>query len=405
MRNVNSIICLALGCLVLFGANSTTAQDWPQWRGPNRDNKVLGFTAPKTWPKELTKKWKVTVGLGESSPVLVGDKVFIFARQGEEEVTMCLEAATGKEVWKDKYAAQKTNGGASKHPGTRSTPAVAEGKVCTLGVGGVISCFDAATGKVVWRKDTKAWTQFFTSSSPIIVDGKCIAYLGGSGSGEFVALDLATGEARWKWTGEGPPHGSPVLTTIDGTPQLVTLTEKTSLVGIALADGKLLWKAPFASQYNSATPIIDGQTVVCSGPKGSTVAFKIEKQEGAFTAKQVWKQAQASHQFSTPVLKDGLLFGLTNTKSFFCMDAKTGELLWTDRTQRGECGTVLDAGSVLLGLTSDSELVVFEPNKTAFTQLAASKLATTPIWCLPIIAGNRVFVKDRDSLTLWTIGD
>src|SRR5947208_8226006 len=100
------------------------AADWPQWRGPNRDNKLAGFTAPATWPKELTKKWKVSVGLGDSSPALVGDKVYVFTRQGGDEVTLCLDAATGSEVWKDSYkAAAVTNRAASGHPGPRSSPA------------------------------------------------------------------------------------------------------------------------------------------------------------------------------------------------------------------------------------------------------------------------------------------
>src|SRR6267142_4801419 len=121
-----------LAYAVLLGANCVWAQDWPQWRGPNRDNHVTGFTEPATWPKELTKKWKVTVGVGESSPVLVGDKIYVFSRQGGDEVTLCLDAADGKEVWKDKYPATAIKGPASAYPGPRSTPAVGEGKVCTL---------------------------------------------------------------------------------------------------------------------------------------------------------------------------------------------------------------------------------------------------------------------------------
>ena len=137
-------------CVLLLGANGVRAQDWPQWRGANRDNKLIGFTAPKEWPKELTKKWKVTVGVGEASPLLVGDKIYVFSRQGGDEVTLCLDAATGKEIWKDKYAAAAVKGAASGYPGPRGTPAVGEGKICTLGVAGVVSCLDAATGIPVW---------------------------------------------------------------------------------------------------------------------------------------------------------------------------------------------------------------------------------------------------------------
>src|SRR5262249_6745799 len=100
MRSAKLMAGALLGCAMLFSSAGVDAQDWPQWRGPNRDNKVAGFTAPATWPKELTQKWKVTVGEGLAAPALVGDKVYVFAKQGGNEVTLCLEAATGKELWK-----------------------------------------------------------------------------------------------------------------------------------------------------------------------------------------------------------------------------------------------------------------------------------------------------------------
>src|SRR6266403_2394603 len=86
----------------LLALTTVLAQDWPQWRGPNRDAKVTGFTAPKTWPKELTQKWNVTVGQGDASPALVGDKIYIFARQDTDEIALCLDARTGKELWQEK---------------------------------------------------------------------------------------------------------------------------------------------------------------------------------------------------------------------------------------------------------------------------------------------------------------
>jgi hypothetical protein len=137
--------------------------------------------------------------------------------------------------------------------------------------------------------------------------------------------------------------------------------------------------------------------VICSGR-----AFKIEKQGDSFAARELWK-SESPAPFNTPVLKDGLLFGLSGRRNFFCMNAQTGEVLWTDSTARGECGAVLDAGAVLLALTSDSELVAFQPSNKAYAELARIKVADTPTWAYPIIAENRVFVKDRDSVTLWTL--
>jgi outer membrane protein assembly factor BamB len=414
MKTTNGMIGV-LGVALLLGGQEAKAQDWPQWRGPNRDNKATGFSEPKTWPKELSKKWKVPVGQGDSSPVLVGDRIFVFGRDGKEEVVACLDAASGREVWKKGYVADPATAPAGGiHAGPRSTPAVADGKICTLGVRGMLRCLDTASGKLLWDKDTKKSPQFFTSSSPLIVDGLCIVCLGDNMDGEIVAFDLANGSEKWKWHGGAAPYGSPVLLTAEGTRQIVTLmggagkgkATKGTLVSVGL-DGKLLWQTPLGSGYSDTmpTPIVDGATVIYSAPQAGTMAFKVEKKEGAFTATSLWSKTTAAHKYNTPVLLDGVLYGFTakgKLGTLFSMDAKTGETLWKDTTARGECGNVIAAGSVLVALSSDKSLVAFRPDKKAYTELASYKVADIEPWAAPILAGNRVYVKDQDSLTLWT---
>src|SRR5580700_6670575 len=138
MKTANWATGALVGCVLLFSVNAVGAQDWPQWRGPNRDNKVAGFTAPKEWPKELKKGWTTKVGLGDACPVLVGDKIYVFTREGGDEVIRCLDAEKGTEVWKDKYATKPVTGLGSGHGGPRGSPAVADGKVCTFGAAGII---------------------------------------------------------------------------------------------------------------------------------------------------------------------------------------------------------------------------------------------------------------------------
>ena len=395
--------------LLLASASSANAQDWPQWRGAQRDGKVTGFTAPQAWPKELAQKWKVNVGSGDATPALVGGKLYVFARQGDEEVTLCLNAEDGKEVWKDKVAAQTVTGPAGRHPGPRSSPAVADGKVVTLGVDGLLSCLDAATGKVLWRKEEyrKTVPRFFTSSSPLVVDGMVVAQLGGQGKGAIVALDLASGASKWTWAEEAPEYASPVILMAEGVKQVVALTEK-NLVGIGAADGKLLWRVPFVPQgraYNAATPALDGSTVIFAGSGRGTRAVKIEKQGDGFAAKELWSNAEVAPQFNSPVLKDGLLFGFSDRNTLFCIDARTGKTAWTDATPHGRQGfaALLDAGPVLLALPSTSELIVFKPDDKGCAPLARIKVAETPTYAHPVVAGNRIFMKDQESLAMWSL--
>jgi outer membrane protein assembly factor BamB len=407
MRNAGWARGILALCVILIGTGQVLSQDWPQWRGPNRDGKAVGFTAPETWPQQLTQKWKVTVGAGDSTPALVGDRLYVFARQGGDEITLCLDAATGKEIWHEKYAAQEVTGAPSRHPGPRSSPAVAEGKIITLGVGGVLSCLDADSGELVWRKDDfpGQWPQFFTALSPIIVDGMAIADLGGRGSGAIVAYDLLSGETKWKWTGEGPAYSSPVLMTIDGTKLIVAMTEA-NMVAVGAADGKLVWKAPFVGArmaYNAATPIVEGQTVIYTGQGRGAKAVSLQKEGDGLAAKELWSNPTLAPQFNTPVLKGGLLFGLSDRGNFYCINAKTGETAWTDSARHGNFGAIVDAGSVLLALPADSQLIVLQPTAKAYTQVASIKVADKATYAHPVVAGNRLFVRDEDSVTLWTI--
>jgi outer membrane protein assembly factor BamB len=451
MRNAMPTTSVMAVWVVMLGMTCVSGQDWPQWRGPNRDAKAADFNAPKTWPKELTQKWKVPVGGGDATPALVGDKLYVFTREGGDEVIRCLDAATGKEVWQDKYEAQPATGPAGgMHAGPRSSPAVADGKVVTLGVRGTVSCLDAASGKKLWRKeDFKGyWPMFFTASSPIVVDGLCIVQLGGKENGRgkdnggVVAYDLAGGDEKWKWTGGGPGYASPVLMKVDGTNLIVAETDH-EIVALTATDGKPVWKASFTAQgmgaYNASTPVVDGQILIYGGGSGrGEKAVKIEKEGDGFVAKELWSNKENSPQFNSPVVKNGLLVGLTQSNQFYAIDTQNGQTAWTaaggqpgggrqappverggkgapgggkgGRGMRGGrggggggYGSIVDAGSVLLALTPGSELMVFEPSDKGFKQVAKYKVASTPTYAYPVVSGNRVFIKDQDSVTLWTI--
>jgi outer membrane protein assembly factor BamB len=405
MKNTNPLLFAMTVILVLIMTKVALSQEWPQWRGINRDGKVIGFETPKTWPAELTPKWKITVGLGDASPVLAGGKLYTFTREGEGEVIRCLDAATGEEFWQYKYPALAITGPASsQHPGPRSTPVVGDGKIVTLGVGGNITCLDAVKGSLLWCNEDfiKDLPPFFTGLSPLIFRGMCFVHMGGKEKGEIIAFDLNTGKQKWQTTADGPSYASLQLITVKGKKQIVDLTSK-NLVGIDPENGKLLWQIPVPTEnrfYNAATPVIDGQTVIFTGQGQGTRAVRIQKKGDKFLIQELWRNKELGTKWNTPVLKNGFLYGLSDGRKLFCMNATTGLTTWIDSKLHNDFGTIVDAGTVIIALPQTSNLVVFKPDEKGFNEVAFIKVAETPTYSYPVLSGNRLYIKDKESLSM-----
>ncbi|MFC1766152.1 PQQ-binding-like beta-propeller repeat protein [Planctomycetota bacterium] len=410
MTKTNQKPIIATVCLFfLICVSGAAAQDWPQWLGPNRDCTVAGFAAPQTWPTALTQQWKTSVGQGCSSPALVGDKLYVFARVDENEVLQCLNANTGASLWQESYAVPAISGPAARQfSGPRSSPAVAEGKIVTFGITGILSCYAESDHKLLWRKDEfpGKWPRFYTSASPLIVDGRCIAYVGGPDNGALVAYDLTSGQRQWTWDQDGPAYGSPLMATIDGVKTIVTLTNK-KVVAVNATNGALLWEIPYEAgrrAYNAATPVVNGQTMIYAGQGRGTSAVKFSKDGDKFKAEELWTNPDNTVQYNTPVLKNNLIFCLSGGDDLACIHAQDGKTAWTNPTggERGY-GSIVDAGPVLIALNSKSQLTIFEPSAEAYKELASYKVSESPIHSFPVVSGKRFFVKDADSVILWTL--
>jgi len=378
--------------------------DWPQWRGPGRDAKAAGFVAPKTWPAELTQKWKVTVGRGDATPAWVGDRIYVFVNDAGGDITLCLDAQDGHELWRDRYDAPAATEPMGQHPGPRSSPAVADGKIVLYGARGTLSCLDLAPHKLLWRKNDfpGAWPRFFTSASPLIADQRVIAQLGGERQGGVVAYDLTSGAQKWKWAADGTAYASPALLTVGGTHMVAAMTAQ-KIVGLDLADGKLLWELPFAAQehaYNAATPIVDGSTLIYTGAGRGTRAVKIEKTDSGYAAKELWSNPASSVQFNTPVIKDGRLYGITQKGELFCLALQDGHTLWTAPLGGRGFGSIVDAGPVLFALTPQGELIAFASSATEFKKLASYKVGADT-YAYPVLTADGLCIKDKDALTRW----
>ncbi|HEV3469461.1 MAG TPA: PQQ-binding-like beta-propeller repeat protein [Pyrinomonadaceae bacterium] len=383
--------------------------EWPQWRGPNRDGVVAGASAPVTWPKELKEQWRVTVGVGHSSPVVSEGRVYQFARQGEEEVLIALDAATGKELWKAAGlpAPYEMNPAARGHgKGPKSTPVVADGRVFTLGITGVLSAHDAKTGRLVWRKDfSKQYPVtsplYGTAMSPLVEGGLLVAHVGGHDRGALTAFDPATGAVRWSYDADGPAYSSPIVFTAGGERQIVTFTQK-EFVSVSAATGKLLWKLPAKTMYdtNCNTAVAYKDTIIFSPEGKGIVAVRPVRQGGAWAAQEVWANAENELYMSSPVLHGNILFGLSARKKgqFFALDAATGKTLWQGEGRAGENAALLNLGGTLLALTNDAVLLVLPADAKAFAPAARYTVAASPTWAHPVFLGDRILVKDETTL-------
>jgi outer membrane protein assembly factor BamB len=402
--------------ILVAGFTATTlAQrpaDWTQWRGPNRDGGIAAFTAPAAWPDALVKRWNVEVGTGYATPIVVGDRVYQFSRIGDNETMTAFDAASGKQVWQGAYPAPFTMMSATvQHgPGPKSTPAFFDGRLYTIGMTGTVTAWDAASGKQLWQKpgDPKNVPTFTTHAfSPVVDRGLVIFHLGGHNNGAITAFDARTGDEKWKWTGDGPGYGSPVVADIGGTRHLITITQG-KLVGLDTATGALLWERPFVSgnNTNSITPVVQGSTVIVSGNGGPSVAFAIGRAgDGKWGVEQMWENADIAARFNDPVIIGDLLIGMAqrNSGQYFGVDLKSGKTLWTSEPRQAAKVALQRAGDLVFILENDGELVVARRSATAFDPIKRYKVADAETWSQPAISGNRIFVKDVSTLTLWTL--
>ncbi len=385
------------------------AQDWPQWRGPNRDGVAAGFKAPSVLPDKLTPRWKVDVGIGYSTPVLAGNRLYTFTRRNDNEVLTALDADTGKIFWQVDYPAPvvpQTAHGA----GPKSTPAFSNGRLFTHGISGILSAFDAASGKLLWRKPAPAvQPEYNTASSPLVDRGLVIVHVGGYNKGALTAFEEKTGDVKWSWNEDGPSYGSPIITEFEGIRQVVTLTQQ-NLIGVSADTGKLLWQRPYKTQalQNAITPIQYGQSLIVSGYEKPITAFLVSRNGSEWVTKELWENPKVSLYLSNAVVLQFMVFGMSHRSSgqYFALDPKTGEAFWLSEPRQGINAAIVRAGDLLFVLEDDGDLRVMRPNAAkAFETLRSYEVAAddSPTWAQPVISGNRIFIKDGSSVQLWTL--
>ncbi len=388
------------------------SQDWPQWRGPRRDGAVVSFAEPKIWPEQLKLKWKVKVGTGHSSPVVAGQRVYLHAREGEDEVVRAIDLAAGKQLWQDSYPVAYTiqRAAAAHGKGPRATPVLAKGKLYTFGISGVLSCYDIRSGKLRWRKQTSsqfdnALPDYGVASSPVVDRGLLIINAGGY-SGALMAYDAETGEEKWSLKADSPSYASPTVADLGGARQVITVSQQ-SIIGVAADSGLLLWRIPYPAPgpVTIPTPVLYQQAVICSGFGKGTKAFTITKRGNEWATEQAWYNPDVSMWMNTPVVSGDFLFGLSQKKrgQFFCLDARTGKEFWTSEGGAGDYAVLLKSAHKLFIQTTDGTLIIARITDRGYEPVKSYQVADSATWAQPAIIKNQILVKDVEHLALWNL--
>jgi outer membrane protein assembly factor BamB len=329
------------------------------------------------------------------------------------EVVHAVDLPTGRLRWREGYRApyEVYPGAASYGKGPRSTPVVHDGRLFTLGISGILSAFDASTGRLLWQKDfvgrfPAASPPFGASMSPLIAGGLLVVHAGGHDGGALIAFDPASGSEKWSLEGDGPSYSSPILTTLLGHEQIVIQVHR-KLLGVDPAAGRVLWSVPFVTpcDQNIVTPLAVGNRLLVSSLDKGTLAIELTRSGSAWTPRVAWQTADVSMYMSSPVVVNGKVVGLSHRKKgqFFALDPATGSVPWLSEGGQGENAAFVAVGESLLVLQGDGTLLVLPGDAAEFAPIRKYQVAASATFAHPVPTGTGLLVKDEVGLSLFTI--
>ncbi|HLM99068.1 MAG TPA: PQQ-binding-like beta-propeller repeat protein [Bryobacteraceae bacterium] len=380
---------------------------WTGFRGPHRDGVYDETPILTAWSVDGPQRlWKQPIGGGYASFSVAQGKAFTIEQRRENEVVAAYDVDTGRELWTTAWPAlfSETIGG----DGPRATPTWDDGRIYALGGTGEFRCLDAATGKVLWKRniltDNGAINLLWgMAASPLVVDGKVIVQPGGRGGKSVVAYDKLTGEPVWKSLDDKASYTSPVIANMGGERQIIVVSG-TRVVGLRLKDGGLLWQYPWytSPEVNSAEPVFldDHRFFVSSGFDHGGVLLDVSREGDAFNVKPVWTTKRMKTRFNTAVYYQGDLYGL-DEGILACIDAANGELKW--KGGRYGYGQVLLASGHLIVMTEDGDLVLVKASPEKLQEVSRVPALEGKTWNYPAIDNGRLLVRNTTEMAAFQI--
>ena len=381
---------------------SARADDWPQWRGVHRDgiSKETGWVAQ--WPASGPKKlWESAVGVGYSSCAISQGRVYTMGNVEEKDVVSCFDAETGKLVWKYEYdcTAKDPNG----YRGTRGTPTVDGDRVYTLSRQGHFFCLDAKTGKALWSKDFVkdfgGQVQQWGFAGSALIENDWVLTEASAEGASVVAFDKQTGVVMWKNGNDMAGYGSLIAFDLGGE-RCFAQFSKDQIIGRRMKDGSEMWRMPWKTQYgvNSATPIIMGDQMFLSSDYGFGCA-RLKMSPAAIT--EVWKNTNMKNHVNSCVLINGYLYGYDDSQ-LKCLDWKDGAVKWATGDYGKGALTFANGKLILFGQTG--KLGIAECSPESFKQISSFQALTgKDTWASPVLANGRIYVRNLDHVAAFDV--
>lgn len=405
-RRVATFVLPIALVLSLPAAVSNRAQDdWPQWRGPNRDGRSGEKGLLKQWPAGGPPlAWRATgAGEGYSSFAVVNGRVYTLGARGDTEYVMAYDAASGKRLWEAANGRRFDN---DRGSGPRATPTVEGDRIYAFGASGDLSAIDVATGKPVWKVNVLSKfggsnINWGLSESPLVLSDRILVNAGGP----IVALKKTDGSQIWKSEGDEPAgYSSAVLQETGGIRQAIFFTH-TRVVGVDVNTGKRLWSyQPVANNTaNIATPIVRDNKVFVSSDYGTGAALlELTSAGGGVRAKEVYFTRDMRNHHSSSVLIGDHLYGFSGS-ILTAMTFNTGQVGWRDRSV-GK-GSLVFADDRLYLYSEGGTVGLAEANPTGYREHGRFQIRTgnLPTWSHPVVSGGKLFLRDQDTIYAYDV--